>query len=78
MKYLTDLLKKQVEYNFYKASDDTQRFIVGTARSMTIEWLKLFQEYLPPPEVSEHAKGAHDAVKDLLEWINVKDSTVEE
>jgi hypothetical protein len=33
------------------------------------EWLELFREYLPPPEVSEHAKGAHDAINDLESWL---------
>jgi hypothetical protein len=33
------------------------------------KWLKLFEKYLPLKDASEHARGAHDAVNDLLSWV---------
>jgi hypothetical protein len=40
-----------------------------TIRNEVKEWLELFREYLPSPEASDHAKGAHDAVNDLESWL---------
>jgi hypothetical protein len=40
-------------------------------------WLNLFREYLPPKTASDHAKGAHDAVKDLESWIDIQDKNTE-
>jgi hypothetical protein len=41
---LTELLKAQVDQNFYEVDEDTKRFIVGTARSMAITFLNQFKE----------------------------------
>lgn len=43
-KTLTQLLKAQVENNFYECNEDTKRFIVGTARAMAITFLNQFKE----------------------------------
>jgi hypothetical protein len=44
MKTLTELLTAQVETNFYEASEDEKRFIIGTARSIAIAYIKQFQD----------------------------------
>lgn len=37
------------------------------------DFFKDFRDYLPPVDVSEHAKGAHDAVNDLENWLILVD-----
>ena len=43
----------------------------GEATLIVQDWLKEFKEYLPPKDVTEHAKGAHDAIDDLLTWVAI-------
>ena len=40
-------------------------------RRLAVEWLAEFRSYLPPKDVSEHARGAHDAINDLESWITL-------
>lgn len=71
MKTLTQLLENQVEVNFYEAPEETKRFIVGTARSMAIAYIKQFQDVVNNiPSVDQGSIdfiGAQDALlQDML------------
>jgi hypothetical protein len=49
----------------------------GEAIIIVRKWLEEFKDYLPPKNVSEHAKGAHDAVNDLESWLVLQDTSHE-
>ncbi|MGD6850726.1 MAG: hypothetical protein ACQCN6_01545 [Candidatus Bathyarchaeia archaeon] len=70
---LTELLKAQVDYNFYEADADTKRFIVGTARAMAITFLNQFREQvekIPTRDAGEiDYKGAQtDLITEILSY----------
>lgn len=70
---LTELLENQVAYNFFEAPKDTQRFIVGTARSMAITFLNQFREeveQIPTRDAGEiDYKGAQsDLITEILSY----------
>lgn len=44
----------------------------GEAIIIVRKWLEEFKAYLPPKDVSEHAKGAHDAINDLESWLVIQ------
>jgi hypothetical protein len=70
MKTLTELLNAQVETNFYEAPEDTKRFIVGTARSVAIIYLKQFQDVVNNiPSIDQGSIDYIEAQDNLIQDI---------
>lgn len=71
MKTLTELLNAQVEVNFFDASNDLKRFIVGTARSVAITYIKQFQDVVNNiPSIDQgsidYIEAQDNLIKDML------------
>jgi hypothetical protein len=57
----------------FSASPQVYRNLEKEVCAAVREFVQQFKEYLPPADVTEHAKGAHDAINDLESWIETKE-----
>jgi hypothetical protein len=72
MKFFKGILREKPIYPFDPTPQVSQHLENNVCDAVR-EFLKDFKDYLPPADATEHAKGAHDAVDDLLRWISVED-----
>lgn len=70
MLFLKKILNSKSQIYPFQPTPRNADFVDNEILVAVQDWLVAFKDYLPSADASEHAKGAHDAVDDLLTWFS--------